>query len=225
MAKGITCRQITLIRKDSGGRPKTILDKISADFPGGSLSLITGPTGAGKSTLLNVVGGLIRPTAGEVSADGRPVSRWSAGHRDRWRREVGIVFQELHLMEELTALENVMMPLVPRGVPVADLRRRGLEALEMLAAVHLADSTARMLSGGQRQLIGIARALVANPRVLLADEPAAHQDAASRGRIRAAFSDLARQGACVLVAAHEDVPLLDGSDIHRRYRIEHGRLS
>jgi ABC-type lipoprotein export system ATPase subunit len=196
----LRCRQVSLILTNGAGKEKRVLRSVDAVFAPGAVSVVSGANGAGKSTLLHLLGGLLRPTSGEVLWEHRAVSRWTAHHRDRWRRRVGIAFQKVYLMEDLTALENVMVPLIPRGIPVRDLRRRCLEALDRAGAADLAPEPVRALSGGQRQRICIARAVVGDPELLLADEPAAHQDPEGERRIKSLLLETAGRGATVIVA-------------------------
>lgn len=221
---GLECRQVTFAPAErSAAGQAAVLDGVSAGFRKGSLSLIAGPMGAGKSTLLHILAGLLRPTAGEVLAEGRPVSRWTAAHRDQWRRSVGIAFQASSLWPELTALENVMLPMVPRGMRVATLRTLGLEALDALGISDLAGRSARVLSGGERQRVAMARALVSRPAFLLVDEPTAHQDDDGVRRVLGAISSAAEWGATVVVASH-DPRVAESRLFPDRWHLEAGRL-
>ena len=199
------------------------MNELSATFNAGQLALINGETGAGKTTLLHVLAGLLRPTQGEVLADGDPVSRWVSAHRDRWRRRVGIVFQSDRLVDDLSALENVFLPLLPRGYPLAECRQLAMSALGRLQVDGLATETTYKLSGGERQRVSIARALVSQPAFLLADEPTAHQDRNGASFITDTLQAVATAGTTVVVTAHDERLL--ASDITRqRYRLERGRL-
>lgn len=218
--QGLACKAITLTRRDPHGEERAILDGLDASFGPGTVTVIEGATGAGKSTLLHVLGGLLRPHQGEVLADGQAVSRFTAAHRDRWRQSVGLVFQHPHLLSGLTVLENVMLPLVPRGHPVGDLRQQALAALERTAIGHLAGRDPNDLSGGEQQRVSLARALVSQPRFLLADEPAAHQDRAGLAHVSEQLAAAAATGAVVVVVSHD--PRLAG---WRRLRLESGRLN
>jgi ABC-type lipoprotein export system ATPase subunit len=210
-------------RRDPQGEGRAVLDGLDASFGPGLVTVVEGATGAGKSTLLHVLGGLLRPDQGEVLADGQAVSRFTAAHRDRWRRDVGLVFQSPHLLSGLTVLENVMLPLVPRGHAVDRLRAQALAALERTAIAHLAGRDPNDLSGGERQRVSLARALVTGPRFLLADEPAAHQDRAGLDNVMDQLAAAARAGAVVVVVSH-DPRLASGHLDWRRLRLESGRL-
>jgi ABC-type lipoprotein export system ATPase subunit len=218
-ATGLACRALTFSRPTAG----LVLDGIEADFPCGRATLITGATGAGKSTLLHLLAGLLGPTSGEVWADGLPVSRWSAPHRECWRRTVGIVFQHLHLLNDVTLLENVLLPCVPRperwpaalGEARRLLERLGLGALEAVAPARL--------SGGERQRAALARALIGHPRFLLLDEPSAFQDDGRIAGLLGLLAEATGQGGCVVVCSHD--PRLAAADLFQsRYRLAQGRL-
>jgi ABC-type lipoprotein export system ATPase subunit len=111
-----------------------VLESVAADFSPGTVSLVTGNTGSGKSTLLHLLAGLLRPTAGEVWADGLPVSRWPSRHRDPWRQQVGIVFQHLALIPDLTVAENLLLPMIPRKITWSRMQE---EILRQLADADL----------------------------------------------------------------------------------------
>lgn len=220
---GLACKAILVMRRDPHGEERPILDGLDATFGPGTVTVIEGSTGAGKSTLVHVLGGLLRPDQGEVLADGQAVSRFTAAHRDRWRQGVGLVFQNPHLLSGLTVLENVMLPLVPRGHAVGRLREQALAALERTEIVHLAGRDPNDLSGGERQRVSLARALVTEPRFLLADEPAAHQDPAGLAIVSDQLAAAAGTGAVVVVVSH-DPRLAGGHRAWRRLRLESGRL-
>jgi putative ABC transport system ATP-binding protein len=202
---------------------QVILDDVNCVFSSGEVSLITGITGAGKSTLLHILAGLIRPSSGEVKADGLPVSRWVTAHKDLWRRKVGIVFQQPHFMTGMTALENVMAPLIPRGSSLSEIRKAGMESLQRLKAFHLAGKEIGALSGGERQKIAMARSLAVNPEALFADELTAHQDDESTGLMLDILKKESLGGCMVVIAAH-DHRILKSGIADRRYTIERGRV-
>ena len=224
MENEIRCRQVSMARSTVSGGRKLILNRVSACFPGGGISEVNGPNGAGKSTLLHVMAGLLRPTEGEVLFNGAPVSRWSAGHRDRWRRQVGIIFQDLHLIEDVTALENVMLPMIPRGLSVGELRRKAFSAMERIGAADLASLPVAQMSGGQRQRVAIARSVVETPALLLADEPAAHQDCKGKDLLRVLFSDLKQQGVTIVIAGRREPALYSDTGPDLSFQMEQGEL-
>jgi ABC-type lipoprotein export system ATPase subunit len=221
---GILCRALRLLRSAADGQQRAILDGIDAHFDAGELSLITGAIGSGKSTLLHVLSTILRPTSGEVLADGEAVSRYAGSHRDRWRRQAGLAFQSAHFFDELTVLENVLVPLVPNCSSLAAARSTAKKELEAFEIAHLAQRRLAGLSGGERQRITLARALVNEPRFIFADEPTAHQDAPGVELIVKRLQALRDQGAAVIVVSHDD-RLKDGELADRCFHLESGKLS
>jgi cell division transport system ATP-binding protein len=203
MDSALACQDISLLRRGWDGSQRTVLNGVNAVFRSGEVIVISGSTGAGKSTLLHILAGLLRPTRGQVLADDLPVSRWDTAHRDRWRRKVGIVFQQPRLFNELTAIENVMLPLIPCSRSMARLRQRSHEALEKLGIAHLAGQAGYTLSGGEQQRVAIARAMVSRPEILIADEPTAHQDETGAETIIRRFIKWKRPETITIVAAHD----------------------
>jgi ABC-type lipoprotein export system ATPase subunit len=224
MASALVCQEISLLRRGWNGTQRAVLNSVNALFRSGQVIVISGATGAGKSTLLHILAGLLRPTAGQVLADDLPVSRWNTAHRDRWRRKVGIVFQHPRLFNELTVIENVMLPLIPRSRSMALLRQRGYEALEELGISHLAGQAAYTLSGGEQQRVAIARATVSRPEILIADEPTAHQDETGADTIIRRFSEWKRPQTITIVAAHDARLLGYDRFVDRHFELTDGCL-
>jgi lipoprotein-releasing system ATP-binding protein len=184
---------------------------------------VVGSSGSGKSTLLHLLGALDTPTAGAVSLEGREYSALGESERDVLRNEkLGFVFQFHHLLREFTALENVMMPLLIRGVDAGDARSR---AEELLARVGLAGRMAHRpahLSGGEQQRCAVARAVVGDPRVLLADEPSGNLDSYQSDRLHDLLFELARELETTLVVVTHNRSLAERAD--RTLRLESGKL-
>jgi ABC-type sulfate/molybdate transport systems ATPase subunit len=175
------------------------LDRVSVDFASGSITAVIGPSGAGKSTLLGVLAGLIAPDAGTVRFDDREVTSLPAE-----ARQLGVVFQELRLFDFLSARDNVAFAPRVAGLRPAERVRRVDEALRQVRARDLADRSARVLSGGERQRIAIARALAAQPRALLFDEPFASLDVELRRNIRDELRELVcALGLTAIVVTHD----------------------
>jgi ABC-type lipoprotein export system ATPase subunit len=223
MSDGIACRNVSVVFRTALGRENAVLNDIQAEFPPGQLTLVGGRTGAGKSTLLHVLSGLMRPTQGEVLVGEQRISRWIGAHRDRWRRQVGIVFQSHHLLRDLTVLENVLVPMIPRNTAMRRCRQRALELMEQLGIAQLAAEPVRSLSGGERQRVSVARALVSRPAFVFADEPTAHQDGPGIEAVLRVLDEALERKAVVVVAAHH-LPILENHRRCRRYRLESGTL-
>src|SRR5438270_171461 len=174
-----------------------------AVWPGQSVALI-GPSGAGKSTLLHIAGLLEQPDAGEVYVDGVPTSHLSDGERTKIRRiEIGFVYQVHHLLPEFSALENVMLPQMIRGLSRQEARRRSAELLSYLGLKERLEHRPAELSGGEQQRVAIARAVANAPRVLLADEPTGNLDPRTSEHVFGTLAQLVRaSGLAAIVATH-----------------------
>ena len=182
------------------------LDGVSLTVRPGELSLVLGPSGGGKSTLMHLLGGMDRPTAGRVVAGTAVTSQLSPDRLSAWRRtHVGFVFQSFHLLPHLTAAENVALPLVLGGWRRAPARRRALDVLGRVGLGDRASHRPGELSGGQAQRVAVARALAADPPVILADEPTGHLDSQSGQEILGLLRDLAHgDGRTVVVVSHNE---------------------
>lgn len=207
-----------------GTSRRLVLSDVSFELAPGTLTVLRGASGSGKTTLLAIVGAMLSPTSGEVLLDGEPTSRLRDEHRaEVRRRKVGYLFQDLQLIEQLRAWENVVLPCVPDGYPKDDLAR----ADELLARFNIAklrDTRVRLLSGGERQRVALARALVRNPKLLLLDEPTAHLDDEHADLLVADLVRIAQEGRAVLVATH-DARLAGKSEVSQVLRLAEGRLS
>ena len=188
-----------------GKRRVTALDDVSVTIARGEMLSIIGPSGSGKSTLLNLIGGLDRPTAGQVHVDGQALAGLSDDQLTRVRRDkIGFIFQFFNLLPTLSCLENVGLPLHLRGWPRKKVDER---ARELLSLVKLGDRMQHLpeeLSGGERQRVAIARALSIYPPILLADEPTGNLDTRTGEDTLALIQDLHRQlGSTVIVVTHD----------------------
>lgn len=224
MTSGITCRDLSVSFTMGNKKNRNVLDRITAGFQAGKMSIITGPVGVGKTTLLNTLAGITRPTSGEVMVNDQAISRWTGPHRDRWRRRLGIVFQHDHLVHDLTVLENVMLPLIPLGHTLSACRSQGMGALEKVGLLNHAGSPVTSLSGGERKKTAMARAIVNQPDFIFADEPTAHLDAESSRQMMDLLYHHTCRNAVVIVAAHGLI--LDTLPGHPLcYRLENGVLN
>ena len=181
------------------------VDDIDLEVAQGEALAIMGPSGCGKSTLLHLLGGLDRPTASELWVAGRRIDRLSERGLAQFRcHEVGFVFQAFHLMDELTAQENVELPALLAGRSPRGARRRARALLEQVGLGERADHLPSALSGGQRQRVAIARALANEPQIVLADEPTGNLDSAATVEVLRLFSDLRTAGITLIVVTHDE---------------------
>ena len=220
----LEARGVRKTYRSGDGSLVEVLNHVDLGLHRGEVVAIVGTSGAGKSTLLHLLGALDHPTGGEVLLDAVSYATLSAAAKDRLRnRALGFVFQFHHLLREFTALENVMMPLRIAGWPVPKARSR---AEELLAAVGLAGRMTHRpaeLSGGEQQRCAVARALVHDPKVLLADEPSGNLDHANSGLLHDLLLGLARNLETAMVVVTHNRALADRAD--RVLLLENGRLS
>ncbi len=210
-------------RVRDGEERRTVVDGVSFEVAQGELVILRGPSGSGKTTLLALAGAMLAPTSGEVLLGGEPTSRLREAHRaEARRRKVGYVFQDLQLVEEMSARDNVLLPRVPDGVTSGD-EARADELLTRFGVGARGHTRARSLSGGERQRVAFARALVCDPPLLLLDEPTAHLDDARAEEIAGELERLAASGRAVLVATH-DPRIAERAAVTRVLRLAAGRI-
>lgn len=192
-------------KRFQGKRQVTALDDVRLVIPRGQMVSIIGPSGSGKSTLLNLVGGLDRPTSGEVRIDGEALAGLSDDRLTRVRRDkIGFIFQFFNLLPTLSCLENVGLPLHLRGWPRQQVDERARELLALVQLGTRMEHLPEELSGGERQRVAIARALSVYPPILLADEPTGNLDTRTGDDILALVRDLhARLGSTVIIVTHD----------------------
>jgi ABC-type lipoprotein export system ATPase subunit len=194
------------LRKHYGAGESLVraVDDIEVEVWHGETVAISGPSGCGKSTLLHLLGGLDRPTGGEVWLEGTRVDALGERAKARLRRDrIGFVFQAFHLMDELTARENVELPALLAGAGVAAARRTALALLDQVGLGDRADHLPSQLSGGQRQRVGIARALANEPDVLFADEPTGNLDSAATSEVLRLLDRLHADGHTIVMVTHD----------------------
>jgi putative ABC transport system ATP-binding protein len=200
-----------------------VLKGIDLRIDRGEYVAIMGRSGAGKSTLMNILGCLDRPTSGTFELDGQDISGLDDDALSRVRgRTIGFVFQSFHLLKNLTALENVELPMEYQDVGAKERKERARGLLELVGLGHRINNRPTQLSGGERQRVAIARALANQPRVLLADEPTGNLDAAARDAVLALFEELVDERDLTLVMVTHDE--LIGELARRLIVVEDGRV-
>lgn len=190
---------------DPSGNRRRVITALSADIAAGALVAVTGPSGAGKTTFFNLVSGLLLPDSGTITVEQTELTKLSERERDRWRaQEIGYIFQTFNLLADLTVLDNVVLPHILIGNGAKDeLEKRAEGALTVLGIGDHLRKYPHQLSVGQRQRVAVARALLASPRLIIADEPTANLDDAS-ARIVADTILALRGRSTILLASHDD---------------------
>jgi putative ABC transport system ATP-binding protein len=182
-----------------------VLQGLTLDIPNGEFVALMGPSGSGKTTLLNLIGGLDTPTSGEITVAGQRLDQLGSGDLSRWRaRHIGFVFQFYNLMPMLSAQRNVELPLLLTNLPAARRKANALAALTLVGLADRANHKPSELSGGQAQRVAIARALVADPTLLLCDEPTGDLDRKSADEVLHLLQELNRaHGKSIIIVTHD----------------------
>lgn len=218
----VKCKALKKEFRIPGRGANKVLKGIDLSLREGEFVTLMGPSGCGKSTLLNIIGGLIPATSGEVEVRGRSLIKM--GHRELAqvrRDDVGWIFQDFNLITNLTALENVMVPMHLGGRNGPEVQKRAVELLDRVGLSKRMDHFPDKLSGGQQQRVAIARAMVNDPKIIVADEPTGNLDSQTGREIIELFKELAGKGTAVLMVTH-DVILANSSQ--RTYLLRDGVL-
>lgn len=199
------------------------LNKLSIEVRSGEFVAVMGPSGCGKSTLLNILGLLDDPDAGSFVFNGIEVSKFNERKRAELRkRNIGFVFQSFNLIDELTVFENVELPLIYLGMKSADRKKRVELILDKVQIMHRRNHYPQQLSGGQQQRVAVARAVVNNPKLILADEPTGNLDSINGNEVMQMLSDLNEQGTTIIMVTHSEhdaryshriIRMLDGQTV------------
>lgn len=197
---------------------------VSLRINSGETAVLRGPSGSGKTSLLSLIGCMARPTSGRVTVSGQEVSRLPERFLTMVRRRTfGFVFQQYQLIPELSVRNNVMLPLFPEPMTMAEMTRRTMAALDQVELAQLASRQVRHLSGGEQQRVAIARALVNQPQVLIADEPTAHLDSRLSHELLQRFAKLKASGLTIVIATHDPL-VCEHPVVDRIIYLRDGRL-
>jgi putative ABC transport system ATP-binding protein len=200
----------------------TALNKVSVDVQKGEFVAIMGPSGCGKSTLLNILGLLDNPTQGQYLFDGKDVSNFKERHRTDMRKgNIGFVFQSFNLIDELNVYENVELPLIYLKLKASERKQMVETILERMKIGHRRKHFPQQLSGGQQQRVAIARAVVANPKLILADEPTGNLDSKNGLEVMKLLSELNQEGTTIIMVTHSEH---DAGFAHRIVNLFDGKL-
>lgn len=181
----------------------TALNKVDLEIKEGEFVSIMGPSGCGKSTLLNILGLLDNPTSGELYFDGREISTLKERKRTNLRKgNIGFVFQSFNLIDELNVFENVELPLLYLKVPASERKKKVEEVLDKMKMSHRKKHFPQQLSGGQQQRVAVSRALVANPKLILADEPTGNLDSSHGDEVMSLLKKLNDEGTTIVMVTH-----------------------
>jgi len=192
----------------------TALNKVNLDVQDGEFVAVMGPSGCGKSTLLNIVGLLDNPTDGELYFNGNEVSKFKERQRTNLRKgNIGFVFQSFNLIDELTVYENVELPLLYMNVSGSERKQKVGEVLDRMKISHRKKHFPQQLSGGQQQRVAISRAVVTNPKLILADEPTGNLDSANGEEVMNLLTELNKEGTTIVMVTHSP------SDAEKAHRI------
>lgn len=179
------------------------LSEVSIEINDGEFVAVMGPSGCGKTTLLNILGLLDNPTGGKYFLNGTDVSKFTENQRTSLRKGViGFVFQSFNLIDELNVYENIELPLLYMRIPASERKERVKEAMNRMAISHREKHFPQQLSGGQQQRVAIARAVVANPKLILADEPTGNLDSRNGAEVMNLLGDLNREGTTIVMVTH-----------------------
>jgi putative ABC transport system ATP-binding protein len=214
--------ELDQVVRDHGSPPVRAVDHVSLSVTRGEFVAIVGPSGSGKSSLLNIIGTLDRPTSGRTTIDGHDVGTMSDAALSALRaHRIGFVFQEFHLTDGVSALDNVADGLIYTGTPRTERRRRAMASLTRVGLAHRLHHKPHQLSGGERQRVAIARATVSDPTLLLADEPTGNLDERSGASVIELLHELNATGTTIVVITHN---LQLAEQMPRRITIRDGHV-
>jgi len=200
----------------------TALNKVNLEVEKGDFVSVMGPSGCGKSTLLNILGLLDNPTSGELYFEGTELAKYNERKRTNLRKgNIGFVFQSFNLIDELTVFENVELPLLYMKVPSKERKKKVEEVLERMKIAHRKKHFPQQLSGGQQQRVAICRSVVANPKLILADEPTGNLDSANGEEVMNLLTELNKDGTTIVMVTHSPS---DAEYAHRIVQLFDGHI-
>jgi putative ABC transport system ATP-binding protein len=202
----------------------TAVKGINLSIAMNTITVLKGPSGSGKTTLLSIIGCMARPTAGRITVQEREITSLPERFLTEIRRNTfGFVFQNFNLIKGVTVLENVMFPAFPAGIRHAELQERAMRLLEKLKIASKARQNVESLSGGEQQRTAIARALINEPAVIIADEPTAHLDTELSGEFMDTMAGLHAEGKTILIASHDPL-MAESENTHRVIELRDGQI-
>ena len=215
---------VTKIFNQNRPNQTTAIKDISFVINDGDMVLLKGPSGSGKSTILSLIAALSKPTWGEVTADGTRVSKLPDNFAALFRREhIGFIFQKFNLISTLSVFDNVTLPLIPSGLKSAEIYKKAHKVMKKFSIDHKADEFAKNLSGGEQQRCAIARALINDPDIILADEPTANLDEKLSNSFLEFLKEIKKEGKTVIISTHDPI-FFDNPIFTKTIEISKGKL-
>ncbi len=210
----IVVDSVTKIYNQGSQKEVIALKDISFEIKKGEVALLMGASGSGKSTILSLIAGFLKPTFGKVVVKGEVISKLPDNFATEFRRKnIGFIFQKFNLLEELSVKENVLLPLIPLDMKTKQMEEKANRVLELFSIKHKANQKVSTLSGGEQQRCAIARAMINEPNIILADEPTANLDKSLSQEFMEILKDLKDMGKTILIATHdsrfEDLEFID----------------
>ena len=220
----IECSNLTKIYNKATPKEVKAIQNVNCTIADGEFVLLMGPSGSGKSTLLALIAALTRPTSGKVVVDGEIVSKLPEDFAALYRRQkIAFIFQKFHLLEDLSVFENVVLPLIPQNLSQKQIERKAYEVMKRFYIDHKAHVRVGKLSGGEQQRVAIARSMVNDPGIILADEPTANLDSTLTAQFIDILRELKAQGKTIVVATH-DPRFLDIKEVDRVLQVSGGHV-
>jgi putative ABC transport system ATP-binding protein len=220
----ITAENVTKVYNPNRPDEVVAVGGVSMHVERGEVVVLKGPSGSGKTSLLSLIGCMARPTSGRIVVDGSDVAKLAeSGLTTVRRRRFGFIFQQFNLIPSVSVIENVLLPLYPVAVGMADMRQRARRVLERLNLDSKQQVNVSKLSGGEQQRVAIARALINRPEIIVADEPTAHLDRRLSEELLKILEDLNRDGKTVLIATHDPL-VFENPFVNRILSMRDGRI-